>query len=500
MSKTQITNLIRFGEWLPDRPENNNPGSNNVENVLVEGESYKPFQNFATSTNPTSTSARVIGAFSFIDKGGDVNNFAGDVGELYNQSGSTWVNVSKASTEASTYNTVSDGQWRFTAFGQRVVATNLADNIQSYVTGTSTAFADLSTSAPKAKDIAVIDNFLVGVHIDDGTIRPNRVQWSALDDATDWSTSAVSLSDFQDLEDDGGFNQRIVPTQNYGLIVREQKLVRMEFIGSPGIFQFTVAEEKRGIKAINGVVSDGVTVYLLTENGFFAFDGTRSIPIGDNKVDRFFLSKLDENNINLVKAAVNPIEKYIVWGYKDVSKSGSITDMIFYHWTEGRWTQGVENLDFIETMFTPGLTLEQLSAQSTNLETVPFSLDSRVWQGGKATLGGFSTDHKLGFFDGTNKKATLESAEAAINPGGRAYVASVLPVTDSTGVEARVRHRKNQFGDLTNSSSLSINTDTNEIPFRIDDRYHRVEFTISEASTWELVQGFRFRSRPSGSR
>jgi len=314
MSKIRTTTTLPIGEWLPDRGDNNNPGSNNVENVLVEGESYKPFKTFQTQSGVVSTATRIFGAYSFIDKDGNVENFAGNQFELFNQVGSTWRNVSISSTSTNTYATASDQQWRFTAFGQRIIATNLADEIQSFVTGTSTAFSVLSTAAPKARDAAVLNNFLVVVNTDDGTLRPNRVQWSALDDPTDWSTSAVTLSDFQELEDDGGANQRIIPTQNYGIIVREQSIVRMEFIGAPGIFQFTTAESNRGTKAMNSVVSDGVIVYYLAEDGFFAFDGTRSIPIGDNKIDRFFLDKLDETRLELVKAAVNPAEKFIVWG------------------------------------------------------------------------------------------------------------------------------------------------------------------------------------------
>ena len=500
MSKSRITDLIKIGEWLPDKPENNNPGSNNVLNVLVEGEDYKPFKDFKATTNVVSTASRIFGAFSFVDDEGNVNNFSGNQNELFNQSGSSWVDVSKISTESNTYNTAAEGQWRFTAFGQRVIATNLADAMQSFIVGTSTSFTNLSTSAPKAKDAAVINNFLVTVHTDDGTIRPNRVQWSALDDPTNFSTSAVTLSDFQDLEDNGGANQRIIPTQNYGVIVRENQIVRMEFIGTPAIFSFTVAEENRGTLAINSVVSDGTLVYYLSPNGFFAFDGTRSISIGDNKVDRFFLSQLDNTKIHLVKGAVDPVNKMIAWSYPDSGNQNFSTDMIFYHWTENIWSQAEQNVDMIETMRTPGLTLEGLDAVSTDLDTLAFSLDSRVWAGGNPTLGGFSTDHKLGFFDGLNKKATLESAEAMLNPGGRMYIESVLPVTDSTGVQARIQHRPNQFGTLTNTSSGSVSAITGEIPFRVDDRYNRVELTIAEGSTWDLVQGFRFRAKPSGVR
>ena len=81
MSKSRITDLIKIGEWLPDRPENNNPGSNNVLNVLVEGENYKPFKNFSGITNVVSTATRIFGAYSFVDDSGGVANFSGNQNE-----------------------------------------------------------------------------------------------------------------------------------------------------------------------------------------------------------------------------------------------------------------------------------------------------------------------------------------------------------------------------------------------------------------------------------
>jgi hypothetical protein len=498
MTRQRISNLVRFGEWIPDEPDLNNEGSININNVLVQGDNYKPFKKFSSLTTSISTSARIYGAYSFVASDGVSYTFAGDESDLFRLVGSTWQNVTKASTN---YNVQTEGQWRFTSFGDRVIATNLADNVQSYIAGTSTGFSDLSTSAPKFKDITVLNNFLIGIHVDDGNIRPNRVQWSALNNPTLFSNptdNPASLSDFQDLEENGGFNQRIVTTQNYALIVREKSLVRMEFVGSPAIFTFTTAEENRGTNAVNSVVSDGTFVYYLNENGFFAFNGTSSIAIGDNKVDRYFLENLDTNLLYRVKAAIDPVEKLITWAYPNTNNTGNLNKVINFHYAENRWSQGDISLGLVETVVTSGVTLEQLSAQSTNLDLVPFSMDSRVWQGGSPVLAGFSTDLKLGYFDGQNNKAVLESAEVALNAGGRAFVSSVLPVTDAESITGVIKSRKNQNGTLTVSSSASYNTQTNEMSFRVDDRYHRYELTIAENSTWELVQGFRYRYRNSG--
>lgn len=497
MSKTKISDIIKIGEWLPDQPDTFNPGSNNINNVLVQGENYKPFKAFSESGGAVSSTGRVYNAYSFIDKAGTVHNFAATKSNLWKQNGSTWTKVSRSST-GTPYTTATDGFWRFTEFGQRIVATNLADTPQSYIVGSSTLFSNLSTSVPKMKNLTTLNNFVVGVDIDDGTRRPERVQWSALADPTDFVASPTTLSGYQDLSGPGGANQGIVTTQNYGVIIRERSIWRMEFIGSPSIWQFTQAEVNRGTICLNSIATDGTIVYYLDDNGFYAFDGNKSFPIGDKKVDKYFFANLDTDYVDRIKAAVDPVNKCITWAYPTNGSQGKLTKTITFHWVESRWSQADENLDTLVTMYSAGLTLESLSALYPVLETVPFSLDSRVWSGGNRTLGGFSTAHKIGFFAGTNKAATLETTETALNPGGRAFVQSVLPVTDSTGVYAVVKSRKKQFGAVTTSSSATFYNQTNEIPFRVDDRFHRVALSITAGSTWELVQGIQFRARPSG--
>lgn len=490
--------LVKIGEWLPDQPENNNPGATNIQNVLVQGENYKPAKSFQETSGAVSTDSRVFGEFSFVDNAGTVHNFVGTQHKIYTQAGSTWADVSSTSG----YTTPDDGQWKFCSFGQRVIATNFADPIQNYLVGSTIAtFTQLSTSAPKARDIATVNNFVIASYIDDGTIRPNRQQWCAFEDPTDWTNTSISnnQADFQDLEGDGGANTRTIEAQNYATVIQERAIWRQEYVGYPDIFQFTKAEQNRGTNAQNSVVSDGVLIYYYSDNGFMVFDGTKSTPIGQNKIDRYFANRLDKNYLDRIKGAVDPVNKLIAWAYPAIGNNlGNPTDVICYHWVEGKWSNFQVSLESIATLYTSGYTLESLGLVYPVLENVPFSFDSRVWSGGNRTLGGFSTNHKLGFFDGPNLAATLETSETALNPGGRAFVSSVLPVTDSANVTATIKSRKRQFDDLTLSPVSIMDTNTNEIPFRVDDRYHRVALNISAGSTWSLVQGVEFNARASG--
>ena len=107
-------------------------------------------------TNALTAQCQGAGAFRAND--GNVYSFAGDINNLYLLSSATYSAVSKSSNA---YTTASDDSWEFVKFGNRVIACNgPTDNIQSYVMGTSSAFADLAAAAPRARHLAQIRDFV----------------------------------------------------------------------------------------------------------------------------------------------------------------------------------------------------------------------------------------------------------------------------------------------------------------------------------------------------
>src|SRR5690606_6638888 len=122
------------------------------------------------------------------------NVFAGTAEKLYrlNTAGGAWEDVSKAGD----YSTSTDplDVWSFASFGERVIATNFTDPVQSFVMGSSTDFADLGGSPPKAKYAQTIQagglSFLMLGYVNDASdgIVPQRVHWSAVNNPADWPT------------------------------------------------------------------------------------------------------------------------------------------------------------------------------------------------------------------------------------------------------------------------------------------------------------------------
>jgi hypothetical protein len=63
-------------------------------------------------------------------------------------------------------------RWSFAQFGDVLLASNNAEKIQAWTVNSSTAFADASATAPIAKYITVVRDFVVAANIS-GT--PNKL-------------------------------------------------------------------------------------------------------------------------------------------------------------------------------------------------------------------------------------------------------------------------------------------------------------------------------------
>ena len=144
--------IVPFGEWTPDQPDLQ-AGATVATNVIPGGTSYRPVNDLATLSD--AADAAITGMGGGEDASGNAYSFVGDTGKLYRYSGGTLSNVSKSGN----YATAIGERWQFAEYGTRVIASNFSDNVQSFALGSSSLFADLAASAPRARTIATRSGF-----------------------------------------------------------------------------------------------------------------------------------------------------------------------------------------------------------------------------------------------------------------------------------------------------------------------------------------------------
>jgi hypothetical protein len=335
-------------------------------------------------------------------------------------------------------------------------------------------------------------------------VKNERVWWSAVADSQDFDPDAATQSDFQDIKD-AGWVQRVVGGAEYGLVFMESAVERMTYNASGLVFQFDRVDRKRGTPIPNSVIGFGRHVFFISEEGFMLTDGVTSTPIGQNRVDRTFWGQFDLSNISRVSAAVDPVNKLVMWAFPGTGNTGEANKRFTYNWADDKWSEQDIDCELIFRSLGQGTTLDGLDAAvGTDIDdaaTFKFSFDSRAFTGGEALLGGFDTSNKYGTFTGTNIAATLDTTEKNLFPGRLADVTGIRPLIETAGgtvaVTGTVAGRLNQQETVSFDTAAAINTD-GFCPVLNSNRFHRGRVIIPADDDWTACQGAAFNATPSG--
>lgn len=498
--------FIPVASFSPDQPDFQNSGSGVITNVLPRtASSYGPFPGLTVASGALAN--RCQGAYSMQDSSGNVRLFFGDSGALYRMDPSAATPADVTRLAGGAYATGNTERWAMCLFGQRIIATNFADFIQSYIEGSSTNFATMITSGQtdlKARYVAVVKDWPVFGNTTDGTngAQPQRVWWPGIDDPTNFPTPGTSAaaavqSDFQDLVGDFGWVQGIAGNlgTSDGAVFQERGIWRMQYIGPPAIFSFTIAEGARGTPAPGSIVQLSNIAYYLGEDGFYAFDGSQSQPIGFQRVDKTLFGELDQSYFHRVTSTVDPINKIIYWAVPVSGHTGGNPNKIYaYHTALDRWSVTAVNDIQIEVLMRAlsfGYTLEQLDALpgwSSGIDSGPVSLDSRTLTGGRSLLACVDTNHKLNTFTGANLAAVVDTSEVQPIPNSRAMITMARPIVDGGAPSVAIATRNRIVDTATYGTAVAM--DANGFcPLRSEGRYLRGRITIPAGSSFVHIQG-----------
>lgn len=406
----------------------------------------------------------------------------------YNKSGSNIASVADTGTVSFNYVTPLNQRWRFTQFGEVMIAANGGNRLQGYNLNSASTFNDLGADAPKARYVTVVRDFVVAGYTAD---YPNRVQWSALNDETSWASSATTQADYQDIPDGGTVVG--VTGGEFGLVLMDRSIFRMSYVGSPLVFQFDNITRNLGCYEANSIVQYAGMTFFLGDDGFYACDGQTLLPIGNEKVNRYFFSDVDEGTLNLMSVAVDPTRKLVIWSY--ASKSSATPDkLIIYNFQNQKWTSGLADVNRIASSSTPAFALEGLDVFG-NLEQIDSSFDSTVWLGGKMQFAGVH-NAKIITFSGENATAYLETGDIEV-PGSTSALTMVKPLIDNGSANVAVATRR-LLNETVSFGSQSAADAENRVSIRSIGRYHRLQ--LSPTGSWNTAIGMDVEMNGLGTR
>lgn len=495
----------RFGPWRPDAAGLDVPLTAIIDNLVPVPSGFAPVGGLASGTGELP--ADPIGAAIGIAQNGAGVAFAGTAPKLYklNTVTNAWDDVTRVT--GGDYGTGSGERWRFVQFtnadtvGDLVITTNSVDPIQKFNLSGGTNFEDLGGNPPLARFIGRLGQFLLLGDLTGVSPKANRVQWCDVQNPESWAPGTGSLAGFQDLPQGGPVTGILSGDTAY--IFQRDRITRQIFVpGAPEIMQFDEVESGIGMEAVNSLVQVGALGFYLGRNGFYAFDTVagRSIPIGEQKVDDYFAASRRANTRLNVYGGADPVSKRVFWAYISVNNTGAVPDkVIIYDWGLQEWGFATIDVLALSEFITQGFNLDELtSAGFGDLDSLPFSLDSPFWAGGKSILGIFGTNRRLSNLTGAPLAAELETREFTGNDANqRLYLQEIAPIVDAqeTTVAVGVKERKADnfvYGPATGLERTGF------CPVHKEGRFFTIRVNVPAGADWTLAEGADVQANLAG--
>lgn len=325
--------------------------------------------------------------------------FSGTQTALWEGSAATWTDVS-----STTYTGGVDNRWRFAQFGNDTIATNYADPVQVSNSG---SFSNLGGTPPKAAIVETCAGFVMLFDYNDGTNVYRDGWWcSALQNDASWSPSIATQAANGRLLDTPGSIRAARALGNVMVAYKERSMYMGFNDGPPTIWRWQLVPGDVGAvsqEAVVTVLINGSPAQIFAGfDGFYIFDGTRPVSIGD-PLKNWFNSNSSAQYRYRIQAMHDRANQTVYFYLPD--SSGNLTKCIPYNYRSNRWGYigSVSPIESALEYLSAGITYDTLGTYYATYEDLPttISYDSPFWTSGAPLPAVFNASHVLQTYSGT---------------------------------------------------------------------------------------------------
>jgi hypothetical protein len=482
--------VIPFGPFRPDVGGPNTGVAANIVNALPQaagkGIGYGPFPALVTPTGAGALSGAPRGAITLRTSLGD--------SETYFATDST---IEKLAADY-TWTTIATGlaveagfDQSLVHFGSYLLNTNAVDGFKAYNIETPGTNDDVS-GAPAARFIFICNNVVFALACDGNN---RQMKSSGLGDHTTWTSSGANSKTF---EDGGELVAGCDLKNGYAVVFQEAAMRLIQFGNAPqgALYSIAKASDGRGSVGARSVVAIDGVVYFLDSDGFWSFDLSRgNVPIGAEKVNAWFLSKVDNSRLADVQGAVDPKRKIVVWRYPVIGEDAVFANAIGYDWHLGEWFRLSVSTSYLTSLETPGYTLDDMDTFG-DLDELSIPLDDRFWQGSLPFFAALDADYKVASFSGDPMAATLETAP--VNSPVTGLVGRATPIDDCADGTLQLGVADDPSTALTWKTGAARGARGGRVPLRGRGLNIAFRRNIPAGSTWTYANGVDHVESASG--
>ena len=337
------------------------------------------------------------------------------------------------------------------------------------------------------------------------------IRFSSAENINEYTPLATNSAGTQRIQDGTKIVGALVAKENI-LIWTNNALYTMKFVGAPFTFGFEQVGTNCGLIGKNAAVEIDGVAYWMSNNGFFAFDGTvNSLPCS---VEDYVFDDVDTTKGQQVCAGLNNLFTEVVWWYP-TSGSDFNNRSVSYNYGEakqpplGTWVTNT-NTNFNRTTWMDTLIYPQPYATSYN-STGTGTFPAVVGESGLGNTTYFAQETGTDQINPDGSTTALESfiqsfsfslqqGQSEVFLAMRRFLPNFKVLTGNNKVTISVKDFPADNDVATALSPFTINSTTTKIDTRARGRYANIKIQNTAAGESWRFGTFQVDLQPDGRR
>ena len=408
--------------------------------------------------------------------------FAGTVDSLYELSSSAWVD---RSVSTAGYSLGADIRWRYAQFGDVSLATAKSVKLQK---STTAAFSLVAGNAPKSSIVETVGNFVIAFDTDETAYGDSPDRWicSAIGDYTDWTIAIATQCQTGRLTSAPG---KIRAGKRFGdrvVAYKERAMYVGSYVGQPVVWDFlqvpgTVGALCQEVVVDVGTADDPKHIFMGYED-FYAFDGSRPVPIGTNRIKETVFGAFNRSYAESC-IAMHDRTKSLIFFYYPTASSSNPDKCVVYNYRTDKWGRDDRQIEAALEYIAPSLTYAGFGTTYSTYGAAPdVTYGSSLFVAGYPLPAVFNTSHTLKTLNGTPTTSSYTTGDIG-DDNVESLLSFVKPrfITAPSSGQQTNYYRQNMGDALVTDQTIAL-TNSRFDALR-EARWHRVLHSFN--GDWE---------------
>lgn len=368
--------------------------------------------------------------------------------------------------------------WSPVRFGDKIIASNSADGMWDYDLETPAGVNVVST-APAFTSLWVQQLRVCGLYYDSYW----RVAISKINDHTVYG-GIGSGADEVPLKDGGEAIRGCVLNGNIAAVFQKNAIRGVVITNRiERVYDIALGDGVGSVGAKSIIPFMGMIAFI-SRAGFQLLTEAGVRPIGAEKNNRFLLETVSD--LSEVQGFVDPKNHMFWWRLNS-------STMVGWDWQLDEFVTATESTTFLCAAGLPASDMDSAEVvtgeEDMDAEGFP-DMDSSAYSGGQPEFSGFNLSYQLGFFDGVNMEATLQTPEVVFPKS--VILHNTSPITDAASATVSVAVEDDPGATMVFGSPQSL---SDGVAY-LRARGKRVigQLTIPRGANWTKAVGFEFNN------